>query len=83
MGFAGDGEHLDPAAGGQRHGLAHDAALADTGWPDHPDHTSGTVDRLLEDAGDGVHLPGAPDQGRFTPTDPHALSSRPQQPTRG
>ena len=82
MGFAGGGEHLDPAAVASVDGLAHDAALADTGWPDHPDHTPGTADRLIEDAGDGVHLPGAPDQGRLVPAMRPALS-RSQQPTRG
>jgi hypothetical protein len=83
MGFGGDGEHLDAAAGSQRHGLARDAALADTGWPNHPDHTAGTVDRPFKGAGDGVHLPGAPDQGRLAPAEPHPLSSGPQQPARG
>ena len=68
---------LDPAADNQRHGLAHDAALADTRWPDHPGRAPGTADRLIEDAGDGSHLVDAPDQGRL------ADSSGAQQPTRG
>ena len=46
MGFAVGGEHLDAAAGSQSSRASpHDPALADTGRPDHPDHTS--VRRLI------------------------------------
>ena len=83
MGFTGDGERLDPAAGGQRHGLARDAALADTRWSHHPNHTPGATDRLIENAGDSVHLPDAPDKDRLAPADPRVHSGRSQQPTRG
>ena len=42
----------------------------------------GTADRLIEDGGDGVHLPGAPDQWVGSPAE-LVCSSGAQQPTRG
>ena len=62
--FAEGGKHVHAAAIGQCRRLADEAALADTRRPNDTDHAAAPVDCLIEETGDGVELPGAPDQLR-------------------
>jgi hypothetical protein len=62
MRFAIGGVDRQTTAGADRGSFADEPTLADTGRPHHIDHTSGTADGLIQDRGDGVEFPGAPDQ---------------------
>src|SRR4051812_27892980 len=67
VGFAVGGKHVHAAAIGQCRRLADDAALANTRRPNDTNYAADPVNRLIEETGNGVELPGAPDQPRVAP----------------
>ena len=68
MGLAVSGEHVDTTFRGQSRSLTNHAALADSRRPHHVDDATGSADRLVKNAGDGVQLPAAADQFRIVTT---------------
>ena len=58
-----------PRSTSHRGNLADESALADTRRSYHADHRAVAVDRLVQQALDGGHLPLAPDQIRFARAD--------------
>ena len=46
-----------PASTRHRRHLAHQTALADARWPHHADHRAVAIDRTVQQALDGRHLP--------------------------
>ena len=68
-----------PRSTRHRRNLAHQTALADAGWPHHADHRAVAVDRTLQQALDGGHLPPPTDQIRLSTPDGAMLFAHAQQ----
>ena len=81
--LAEGGEHLHTTAVRHRRHLAHQTALADARWPHHADHRAVAIDRAVQQALNGGHLPPPTDQIRLSTPDSAMPFTHAQQPTGG
>src|SRR6202022_1453813 len=58
------GENFPTLSARPRCNLTHQTALTDAGWPHHADHSAVAIDRAIQQALDGGHLPPPTDEVR-------------------
>ena len=80
MRLAKGGEHLHAATARHRRNLADQTALANARWPHHADHSAVAVDRTVQQALNGGHLPSPTHQIRLDTHDEAMPFRHAQQP---